>query len=73
MSDTDWKLIAVQRGIDLDILETAVMEIDEFRPSREGGDPYMQIAGFAMKRTRQALGLLAESRIASVVGTGSKT
>lgn len=62
MTETDWQLIAVQRGVDLDILETAMMEIDEYRPTRDGGDPYVQIAGFAMKRTRQALGLLAESR-----------
>lgn len=62
MSEPDWKLIAVGRGIDLAILEEALREIDSFRPSEAGGDPYMQIAGFAMRRTREALALLAESR-----------
>jgi hypothetical protein len=62
MTETDWKLLAVERGVDLNILETALIEIEQFRPIRNSGDPYMQIAGYAMKRTREALALLAESR-----------
>lgn len=62
MPETDWKLLAVQRGIDLNICESALIEIEEFRPSETGGDPYMQIAGFAMKKAREALKDLLESR-----------
>lgn len=63
MAETDWKLLAVQRGIDLNILETAMIEIEEYRPSRDsGGDPYMDIAGFVMRRARLALEELRQSR-----------
>jgi hypothetical protein len=64
MSETDWKLLAVQRGIDLNICEAALLEIEEFRPSENGGDHYVQIAGFAMKKAREALKQLLESRSA---------
>jgi hypothetical protein len=67
MAETDWKLLAVQRGIDLNILETAMIEIEEYRPSRGSEEPYMDIAGFVMKRARLALEELRQSRMPSDV------
>lgn len=50
--ETDWKLLAVQRGIDLDICETALREIAENTPT----------AMCAIERAEEALALLAESK-----------
>lgn len=73
MAETDWKLLAVQRGIDLNILETAMIEIEEYRPSRASEEPYMDIAGFVMKRARLALEELTQSRAPSVASEERET